>query len=158
MPFQFGLERVLAWEQRKLHRQENLVGECHQSLAKVRVAIAGKQVEQLTIERDWLQNTTISGPDAASLGRYRLGVARALAILKEAQQQRELELREQTAKMLTLKNRVRVLEKLRDRQLAAYTYGASRELEQLAADSYLAQWGSKAARDQPQQPGRSARL
>ena len=45
--------------------------------------------------------------------------------------------------------RVRLVEKLRDRRLAEYSYAEDHALENLAAEAYLAKWNKPA-------PGRSA--
>jgi hypothetical protein len=43
--------------------------------------------------------------------------------------------------------RVRLLEKLRDRRLAEYSIAAGRELEEAAAEAFLVRWSQARRRD-----------
>lgn len=150
MPFRFRLERVLEWERKNLDREKRITAECQGHLAEVREAIARLHAEHLMIEREWLDKKAIAGSDAASLGRYRLGVRKAERTLFTEQERRERDLHQQTAKMLEVQRKVRVLENLRGRKLREYTYVLDRELEQVAAESHLAGWGPRNA--QPPSP------
>jgi flagellar biosynthesis chaperone FliJ len=143
MPFRFRLERILEWEQKNLDREKRLTAECHRLVAEVLDAIARLHAEHLMIEREWLEKTAIPGSDAASLGRYRLGVRKAERTLLTERELRERNLHRQTAKMLETQRKLRVLENLRGRKLREYTYLADRELEQVAAESHLAVRGSR---------------
>ena len=145
MPFRFRLERILEWERKNLDREKRLAADCHRLLSGVRETIARLHAEHLMIEREWLEKEAIPGSDAASLGRYRLGVRKTERSLHSEQERRERELHQQTAKMLEVQRKLRVLENLRGRKLREYTYLADRELEQVAAESHLAVWGSRHA-------------
>jgi flagellar biosynthesis chaperone FliJ len=152
MPFRFRLERILEWEQKNLDREKRLTAECHRLVAKVRDALARLHAEHLMIEREWLEKKTIPGSDAASLGRYRLGVRKAERTLLTDQERRERDLHQQTAKTLEVQRKLRVLENLRGRKLREYTYLEDRELEQVAAESHLAVWGSRIAQTRSPTP------
>jgi flagellar biosynthesis chaperone FliJ len=145
MPFRFRLERVLEWERKNLDREKTLTAECHRLVAEVRDAVARLHAEHLLIEREWLEKKAIPGADAASLGRYRLGVRKTERTLLTEQEIRERNLYQQTAKMLKVQRKVRILENLRSRKLGEYTYLVDRELEQLATESHLALWNSRHA-------------
>ena len=145
MPFRFRLEQVLEWEQKNLDREKKLTAERHRLLAEVLEALARLHAEQLMIERDWFERKTIPGSDAASLGRYRLGVRKAERILIAERERRECDLNNQRAQMLEVRRKLRILENLRDRKHREYTYVVERELEQVAAESHLATWGDRSA-------------
>jgi len=145
MPLHFRLESVLEWERKNLDREKRRTAECNRLLAEVREVIARLHAENLMIEREWLERKAIPGSDAASLGRYRLGVRKTEGTLHTEQERRERDLRQQTAKLMGVQRKVRVLENLRGRKLREYTYLADRELEQVAAESHLAVWGSRHA-------------
>lgn len=153
MPFRFRLERVLEWERKNLDREKRLTAECHRLVTEVRDAIARLHAEHLMIEREWLEKKTIPGSDAASLGRYRLGVRKAERTLLTEQEHRDRNLHQQTAKMLQVQQKLRVLENLRGRKLGEYTYLVDREMEQVAAESYLAVWNSRNAQAPSPAPG-----
>ena len=138
MPFRFRLERVLEWEQKNLDREKKLTAECHRLVAEVLDAIARLHAEHLMIEREWLEKKAIPGSDAASLGRYRLGVRKAERTLLTERELRQRNLHRQTAKMLEVQRKLRVLENLRNRKHREYTYLVDRELEQVATESHMA--------------------
>ena len=135
----------MEWERKNLDREKRLTAECHRLVAEVRDAIARLHAEHLMIEREWLEKQTIPGSDVASLGRYRLGVRKAERTLLTEQEHRERNLHQQTAKMLQVQRKSRVLESLRGRKLGEYTYLVDREMEQVAAESHLAVWNSRNA-------------
>ena len=142
MPFRFRLERVLDWQQKILEREKMRTAECHRLMMEVQDAIARLHADHLMIEREWLDKKAIPGSDAASLGLYRLGVRKAERTLLTEQERRGRDLSQQMAKMLESQRKLRVLENLRGRKRSEYTYLRDRELEQLAAESHLAVWGS----------------
>jgi len=47
----------------------------------------------------------------------------------------------QQASMLEARPRLRLLERLKERRLAEWTAACDREMEEVASESYLAQWG-----------------
>jgi hypothetical protein len=49
----------------------------------------------------------------------------------------------QSVKLQAAERRVRLLEKLRERRVAEYTYAETRELEELASDAYFAKWAAR---------------
>jgi hypothetical protein len=57
--------------------------------------------------------------------------------------QKELAARQ--AAVLEARRRYRLLERLKDRRWAEWQSAADRELDELAADSYLAQWARRQA-------------
>lgn len=145
MPFRFRLERVLEWQRKNLEREKRVTADCHRLVAEALEAIARLHADHLIIEREWLEKKAISGADAASLGRYRLGVQKAERTLLAERERRQGELQKQTAKMLEVQRKLRVLENLRSRKAGEFHYLANRELEQTATESHLALWNSRDA-------------
>jgi flagellar biosynthesis chaperone FliJ len=148
MPFRFRLERVLEWQRKNLEREKRVTADCRRLVAEVLEAIARLHADHLTIEREWLEKKAIFGADAASLGRYRLGVQKAERTLLAERERRQGELQKQTAKMLEVQRKLRVLENLRSRKASEFNYLANRELEQTATESHLALWNAREAHAQ----------
>ena len=145
MPFRFRLERVLEWQRKNLEREKRVTADFHRMVAETLEAIARLHADHLIIEREWLEKKAISGADAASLGRYRLGVQKAERTLLAERERCQGELQKQTAKMLEVQRKLRVLENLRSRKASEFNYLANRELEQTATESHLALWNSGGA-------------
>jgi hypothetical protein len=98
------------------------------------------QAERASVERDLLERSAIPAADFLNLGRYRLRADKEELQAAEERRQRLLSAAEQRARVQRAHQRVRLLEKMRDRRLEEHTAAASRELENLAAEAYLSRW------------------
>ena len=138
--FRFRLERVLGWYRKAADLEESRLAACLPDLAKAQEGIDRFHGERLSIERDFVSSASIPAQDAQAFGLYRLQ-----ATVQEAALNRELERQKnhveaQTARMKAAQQRVRLVEKLRARQVEEHAYLAEREAESLAAEAYLAKW------------------
>ena len=135
--FRFRLERVLGWYRKKCRIEENLLAERVEELSRLEARIARFQAERLRIERDVLSRREIAAADFSSLGRYRLRACELDAEFAVERRRTEAALTQQRSRTQTAQRKVKLVEKLRERQLANYTVAADRELETLAAEAYL---------------------
>jgi flagellar biosynthesis chaperone FliJ len=138
--FQFRLDRVLEWRRKQCQMEEKRLADC---LALVRAAkrkVAQLQAERAAVERELLERSAIPAADFLNLGRYRVRADKEETEAAEERRQRLLSAAEQRARVQRTRQRVRLLEKMRDRRLEEHTAAAGRELENLAAEAYLARW------------------
>jgi flagellar export protein FliJ len=138
--FRFRLDRVLEWR-----RKEYRVEETHlaASVAQVRVTegkIERLRTERASIERELLLRAAIPAADFLNLGRYRLRADKEEIGLAEERRQRLLAAAERRARVQQAQQRVKLLEKMRERRLEEHTAAANLELESMAAEAYLARW------------------
>jgi len=138
--FQFRLDRVLEWYNRKTQLEENRLATCLGLVHTVERNIARLRAERDAIEQEILQRSPIPAPDFHNLGRYRLGARKEELDLAEEYRQRLASAEEQRLRVQRARQRVKLLEKMKDRRLQEYTIAASRELEAVAAEAYLARW------------------
>ena len=141
--FQFRLDRVLEWR-RKEHRMEEMrlaacVGLVHATERK----IEHLRAERASIENDLLGRDAIPAADFANLGRYRLRADKEGVELSEQRRQALLAAAAQRATVQQAEQRVKLLEKMRERRLEEHTAAGNRELENLAAEAYLARWSRR---------------
>jgi len=141
--FRFRLEKVLEWYTRQYEQEERRLTVCLASLADARKAIASLQAERLSIESDMLSRTAIPAGDFVALGLYRLGARKRELELNSVRERCQAEVAAQRIKLQAAERRVRLLQKLRERREAEHTYAESRELEELAADSFFAKWAAR---------------
>jgi len=141
--FRFRLEKVLEWYTRQYELEERKLTVCLAALAESKAAIASLLAERLTIERDVLALPAIPARDLAALSLYRLGAKKRELELSVIREQREAEVESQRAKLQIAERKVRLLEKLRERRVAEYTYAETKELEELASDAYFAKWAAR---------------
>jgi hypothetical protein len=88
---------------------------------------------------------SIEGGDLSALGSFRLAIqvrGRELAA-KRVACQKELAARQTV--MLEARRRCRLIERLKERRWTEWRSAAEKELDELAADSYLAQWARRHA-------------
>lgn len=141
--FRFRLEKVLEWYTRQYEKEEQRLAVCLAALAEAKMAIAALLAERLTIERDMLSMTTISARDLAALSLYRLGAKKREFELNATRDRCEAETEAQRVRLRAVERKVRMLEKLRERRVAEYTYAETRELDELASDAYFAKWAAR---------------
>jgi hypothetical protein len=138
--FQFPLQKALDWRRAQL-------GLAEVRLQRQRAALAG--LDRARVELEAMGRRTevevrdyhpLAGCDLSALGSFRLLVKvreRDLAA-KRVECQKELAARQ--AALLEARRRCRLLERLKERRWAEWQLARDRDLEELASDSYLAQW------------------
>jgi hypothetical protein len=102
--------------------------------------IARLQAERAAVERELLERSSIPAADFLNLGRYRLRADKEAIEAEEERRQRLLSAAEQRARVQRARQRVKLLEKMRDRRLEEHAAAAGRELENVATEGYLARW------------------
>jgi hypothetical protein len=141
--FQFPLQKALDWRRTQLELAQARLEQQLAELAGIDRERAELDAMGQRTEAEVRQFTLIEGGDLSALGSFRLRVkahGQALAA-KRAECQKELAAR-QTA-MLEVRRRCRLLDRLKERRLTEWESEAGKELDQLAADSYLAQWARR---------------
>jgi flagellar export protein FliJ len=141
--FRFRLERVLEWYTRQYELEQRRFTACMARLVESKAAIALLLAERLSVERDMLTRTAIPARDFVALGRYRLGATKRELELNAVRDRCAAEVEAQRLKLQAADRRVRLLEKLRERRVAEYTYAETRELEELASDAFFSKWAAR---------------
>lgn len=138
--FRFRLDRVLDLRRTEMERAEaQLRREAAQATeldrARAEVEAAGIRAE-LEV-RAW---DPVTGSDLAALGGYRLAIERRERELDAQRAQARMRLAAGRDAVMEARRRCRLLERLKERQLAEWQAARDRELETLAAESHLARW------------------
>jgi hypothetical protein len=140
--FRFPLERVLEWRRKQLELEEAKFRQAVAAVAAVDRARAELTTEAAGAEsavRGWEQ---VGGSDLGALAEYRAHVRSEETRLAARRAECSRAAAAQEAAMLEARRRCRLLERLRERRLAEWKAASDREMEEIAAESYLAQWGS----------------
>jgi flagellar export protein FliJ len=141
--FRFRLAKVLEWYTRQYELEERRLTACLAAVADAKAAIASLLAERLSVESEMLSRKSIPANDLAALGLYRLGVKKRGLELDGARERCQAEVEAQRLKLRAAERRLRLVEKLRERRVAEYTYAENRELEELASDAYFAKWAAR---------------
>lgn len=138
MAFRFRLARVLEWYDRLYQIEATRLQKCADQAASAHMALARHQESRLATRQQTLKLESLQGNDLRALEVHRQFAIRHEAQLLRHCQSAEKILGTQRSVTLSAQRRVRLVEKLRDRKHADFEYLASRELEETAADSWLA--------------------
>jgi flagellar export protein FliJ len=144
--FRFRLERALDWRREQREIEESGLARCVTALERSLARIAHLEAERQAIDRELVGRSSIPASDLAALSRYRLGAAQLAVSLEQERAQRRIDADRQRAKVQAARRKVSLLEKLRERRLAEHVQAEERELENSAAESFLARWTGQAAR------------
>jgi flagellar export protein FliJ len=138
--FQFRLDRVLDWYGNLYKIEQTRLASVMTALHAIQQTIARFQAECLSVERDIIGRSDIPASDFAALGLYRLRARKLEQDFTQELQRRDKAVRDQMRRVQEAQRRLRLMEKLRERRLAEHHYHENKELEELAAEAFLAKW------------------
>jgi flagellar export protein FliJ len=141
--FRFPLQKVLDWRRKQLELEEarykqQLAGLAALDRLREEIAAAGTGAEN-----DVRRRSYVPGPDLTALDRFRSHAKVEEARLVEQRVAAARKAAEQHEAMLAAQRRCRLLERLRERRLADWQAARDRELDEIAAESFLARWTTR---------------
>jgi flagellar export protein FliJ len=139
-PFRFPLEKVLDWRRTQLDLAETMFKRQAAALAGLDRECAELEAVGIRTEIQVRQWRPVSGGDLAALSGFRLHLKMREKRLAAGRTECRKELASRQNAMLEARRRLRLLERLKERRLAQWRAACDREMEEHAAESYLAQW------------------
>lgn len=139
-PFRFRLARVLDWRQEQCQVEQNRLAALYAASSRTKMELQQLLETQLATERMLVSASAIPAGELQALSEYRRSGKIKEQRLRENLQRCERDIAAQIEVLKTARLRVHLLEKLQARRLAEHTYAMNRELEELAADTYLAKF------------------
>ena len=139
--FRFPLQRVLEWRALQLRVEEEKLATLQQQLAsmlELREKLASARNRS---ESNLFVSGTAAGSDLQSWALYQARLVKQQELLKTQIVQCEKLTLEQRQRLLKARTDHRVLERLKERRWRQWVYLNDRELEDTAAEVYLAKWG-----------------
>jgi|SRR5579871_652960 len=140
--FRFRLQRVLDWQERVCRLEEEKLGQRLSELAAVEAHIARLTAGTAAIEQGFVQSSEITPSGLWALGAFRKTAVIEREKLVRNQAERQAAVAAQRERLLAEKQRLQVLEKLRERAWSAHLRENNRQLEALASESYLAKYNA----------------
>ena len=144
--FQFRLQRVLQWQERVCHIEEDKLHTCLSDVAETEEKLARLAAERIAIEQEFSSQQALAAPDLSALAAFRHKAVLHRQALEHELQSRRTILDVQRQKLLAERRRLQVIEKLRERALQEYNRAVDKEVEALSYESYLSTWTSRAFR------------
>jgi len=143
--FEFALDRALNWRRTQLavaeaRLREQLAALAAIDRARTELDAAGRRAEVET--RDF---QPLGGGDLGALENFSLRLRKHDRDLQAKRVACQKETAACQSALIEARRRCRLLERLKERRWAEWQAARDRELEDLAADSYLAQWARRRA-------------
>jgi flagellar FliJ protein len=138
--FRFPLQRVLEWRALQLRVEEEKLATLQQqltSMLELREKLAAARTRS---ESHVFVSGTAAGSDLQSWALYQARLVKQQELLKTQIVQCEKLTLEQRQRLLKARTDHRVLERLKERRWRQWVYLNDRELEDTAAEVYLAKW------------------
>jgi hypothetical protein len=141
--FIFPLEKALDWrriqlELEEVHYKQQVAAVSGLDRQRAEVEASGIRAEIQV--REW---RPIVGGDLSALGSFRLYVKSRESEIARLRFEADKKLAEQRKLMLEARRRFTLLERLKERRLTEWTATRNSEVEQIAAESYLARWNRR---------------
>jgi hypothetical protein len=138
--FQFSLEKVLRWRSVELAAEEAKLKALVQEQLHLQTKLAEVSAERSKLISSLASLPNLRGDDLRTLTACGLRMRRGAEDLAQKLLRCGRELPIQRKKYGEAKRRVRLLEELKDRRLQEWKYQESVLLEELASESFLANW------------------
>lgn len=138
--FQFSLEKVLRWRAVELTAEEAKLKALVQEQLHLQTLLAEVSAERSKLISSLGTMPDLRGDDLRTLTACGLRLRRNAETLAQHLLRCGRDLAKQRKKYSEAKRRVRLLEELRDRRLQEWKYEESAQLEELASESFLANW------------------
>lgn len=139
-PFRFRLQKVLEWrraqldlEQANYRRHAAILAGLDRQVAELQAA--GSSAERLV--RSW---NPVAGGELDALGSFRVHVKQRETEMAVPRAEARKRLAAQHAVLLEARRRLRLLERLQERRLAEWRAALDKEIDETAAEAYLANW------------------
>jgi flagellar export protein FliJ len=138
--FHFSLEKVLRWRSVELTAQEAKLKALVQEQLHLQTQLAEVSAERSKLISSLGSMPDLRGDDLRTLTACGLRLRRTAENLAQQLLRCGRELARQRKSYSEAKRRVRLLEELRDRRLREWKFQQAAELEELASESFLANW------------------
>ena len=138
--FEFSLRRALEWRRTQLQLEDNQLRQLAASLAEMALAAVRLDLVKGRAEVAVRQDAVVEAGDLWALAAYRQRLIAELQVLALLRVACERQVAAQRQKVLEAQRQCRLLEKLEQRRHAEWRRAADREMESLAAESFLARW------------------
>jgi len=141
--FRFPLERILSWRRNEFEAEEAKLGQLVAEQKRLEEARREMLAARDRAGSQLLAAGSLDGGDLAALGGFRARLERDLEANARRRQEAGERLAAQQARVIAAHRRVRLLEKLRQRQLDEWRTGWNRETENFAGEAFLARWRAR---------------
>jgi flagellar export protein FliJ len=138
--FHFPLDRVLRWRSLEFALEQAKLKRLGQEQIRLQMQAAALGAEKSKLGASIVTLPDPRGDDLRAMVGYGASLRRRAEKLAEMRTRCERDLATQKKRYNEAKQRVQLLEELRERKLSEWRYEQGQQLEALAAESYLSGW------------------
>jgi flagellar export protein FliJ len=138
--FHFPLDRVMRWRGIEFSLEQAKLKRLGQEQIRLQMQAAALGAEKSKLSTSLVTLPDPRGEDLRSMVSYGASLKRRAEKLTELRVKLDRELAAQKKKYNEAKQRLQLLEELRERKLTEWRYEQAKELEELASESFLAGW------------------
>jgi len=146
--FQFPLQRVLEYRELQMRTEEEKLSTIQNQLAEVLHRENALTAAQLNAEMNLLGRPVVEATEFRALSAFQLRIRSEKVSLVAARKNLETQIAEQRKRLLKARKDCKILQNLKDRRKKAWTYLSDREIENIAAESYISNWARSNAESQ----------
>jgi flagellar export protein FliJ len=139
-PFRFALQRILEFRAARVEEEERKLAAIQQQFAALDQEIRGKEESRRHSSRSLATAEASCGEELRALMRFCSRLDREKAELEGKKSVCAQQLAQQNRNCTRARREHRLLETLRERQLAEWTREAGREMDRVAGELHLARW------------------
>ena len=147
-PFRFPLSKVLEWYRKQSQIEGERLRICAERVAQAKIDVERHQRDVRARQMELIESPQPRTLELAALAPFLRRAKQQELLLWQKYHKIAQELERQRGVSLAAQRRLRLTEKLHDRQLSEHDYEASRQLEEMASEAYLARF-ARALNDNP---------
>jgi hypothetical protein len=141
--FDFPLEKVRLYREKRAQLEESKLERLYAGRRAVELRRETLNQHRAETEKSLLSATSVNAAELGALDRWGRFVEQQTQIFAKQIAQCDTEIAAQRARVMEARRQFQLLDKLKEKRLAVWRAECDRELEQQAAESYLAQWSKE---------------
>lgn len=146
--FHFPLQRVLEWRSIHMRSAEEKLTRLQEEQAALVHRETALRAAEIKTEMGLLSLPVMDGSDLQSLAGFQLRMRSERAEIESLRARCQAAIVQQRTRVLIARRDFRVVEKLREKRFQTWIYLSDREIEETAAEAYLARWARPDSLDQ----------
>lgn len=135
--FEFRLGRVLDFRREQAELERSRLESLLAQVLRIDQETNSLQSEAADARDQVARSASVSGEELSALSAFERHIRNRTTLLDQVRQETQLQVRRQQAIVVEAERKVKLLLKLRQRKLTSWTLEEQKELEVLAAESYL---------------------
>jgi flagellar protein FliJ len=141
--FEFRLERIAQYRRQQAELAQARFQALLSELRRLEGEIASLDIQSADVRREVTGRPGLSGADLEALDQYQRHLARQATALARKKPELAADVEAQRAVVIEVERQVKLLERLRERKFQEWSSEADRELESLAAESYISRLAAR---------------